>query len=57
MHVHVSGADGDAKFWLEPVIEIAMSNGFSRHELTSIEKIIEEHKDELTHTWREHLGS
>ena len=57
MHVHVAGANGDAKFWLEPFVELAMSNGISKHELNDIEKIIGEHKDELTNAWREHLGS
>jgi len=57
MHVHIAGAGGDAKYWLEPAIELAMSNGIAQHELNSIQKIIEEHKDELTNAWRNHLGS
>ncbi|HYR28699.1 MAG TPA: DUF4160 domain-containing protein, partial [Thermoanaerobaculia bacterium] len=27
MHVHVFSADGEAKFWLEPAIELAESKG------------------------------
>lgn len=27
MHVHVQSANGDAKFWLEPGIELAENNG------------------------------
>ncbi len=57
MHVHIACADGDAKYWLEPAIELAMSTGIAQHELNSIQKIIEEHKDELTNAWRTHLGS
>ena len=57
MHVHVASADGDAKYWLEPAIELAMSTCIAQHELNSIQQIIEEHKDELTNAWRNHLGS
>lgn len=30
MHVHVSHSDGEAKFWLEPQIELANSIGLSQ---------------------------
>ena len=57
MHVHVACADGDAKFWLEPEIEVAMAKGLRPHRLKAIHRIIEEHKDELANAWREHLDS
>jgi hypothetical protein len=31
MHVHVSTADGEAKFWLEPEIELAANYGLPEH--------------------------
>ena len=34
-HVHVHHADGEAKFWLEPKIELARSDGMSARRLTS----------------------
>jgi hypothetical protein len=57
MHVHIACADGDAKFWLEPEVEVAMSKGLRPHRLKTIEKIIEEHYHELANAWREHLDS
>ena len=57
MHVHVAMAGGSAKFWLEPKIELAMSNDIARHRINSIQKIIENHKDEITNAWKEHLGT
>lgn len=57
MHVHVTCYDGDAKFWLEPKTELAMQRGLAPHRLSEIQKIIEEHRDELTTAWRQHLGS
>ncbi|MFC1498039.1 DUF4160 domain-containing protein [Verrucomicrobiota bacterium] len=57
MHVHVAGHDGNAKFWLEPEIELAMSHDIAKHEINNIQKIIKGHKDELTNAWHEHLSS
>ena len=57
MHVHVACSDGDAKFWLAPKIELAIQHGLASHRLNEIQKIIEDHRDELTNAWREHLGS
>jgi len=57
MHVHVACFDGDAKFWLEPKIELAMQRGLASHRLNEIERIIEDPRDELTNAWREHLSS
>jgi hypothetical protein len=30
-HIHVSHTDGEAKFWLEPKIELAMNQGLSQN--------------------------
>ncbi len=50
-------SDGDAKFWLEPEIEVAVAKGLRPHRLKAIHRIIEEHKDELADAWHEHLDS
>ncbi len=55
MHVHIACSDGDAKFWLEPEIEVAISKGLRPHHLKTIRKIIEEHYHEIANAWREHL--
>jgi hypothetical protein len=55
MHVHVYCADGEAKFWLEPQIELARNYRLSRSQLREIEQIIEEHNDELRTAWHEHF--
>ena len=41
MHVHVYCADGEAKFWLEPEIELARNFRLSRAQLQEAEKLIE----------------
>ena len=55
MHVHVHCADGEAKFWLDPEIELAQNHRLSRKRLKEVERIIEEHIDELTIAWQRHF--
>ena len=57
MHVHVFSADGQAKFWLEPTIELAVNEGLPSQEVTAIGKIVEERADEIRDAWRKHFGS
>ena len=53
-HVHVRRDKLEAKFWLEPV-ELAQNWGFPRQELTTLGKLVEEHRDELLERWHEHF--
>jgi diadenosine tetraphosphate (Ap4A) HIT family hydrolase len=56
MHVHVISGDGEAKFWLEPEIELVKNHRYSRKQLKQIESLIEVHYDELISAWRQHFG-
>ncbi len=56
MHVHVVSPDGEAKFWLEPEIGLAVNKGFKPVELGEIGRIIEERQDEIREHWRRHFG-
>jgi len=56
MHVHVYCGDGEAKFWLEPEIELARNYRLSRLQLKQIEEIIEDHYNELTSAWQKHFN-
>jgi len=55
MHIHIYSADGEAKFWLEPRMELAKNYRLSRTQLREIEGIIEAHYDEFTSAWKRHL--
>ena len=55
MHVHVYSGDGEAKFWLEPEIELAKNHRFSRVQLKRIEEIIKGRYDELREAWEGHF--
>jgi len=57
MHVHIHTPEGEAKYWLEPDIELAVNFGISQRDLKTIEKKIKEKENELKRTWKEHFKS
>ncbi|MBD2652941.1 DUF4160 domain-containing protein [Synechocystis sp. FACHB-383] len=57
IHVHIYCEKGEAKFWLEPEIELAKNYKLSRSELKTIEKIIEARQDEPRNAWQKHFKS
>jgi hypothetical protein len=56
-HVHVICSDGEAKYWLEPDIELAKNYNISRSQLKEIDTIIEVHYDEFKRAWKNHFAS
>jgi hypothetical protein len=56
MHVHVSCPDGEAKFWLEPVVALATHTGLSARVLREIQEIVEAKNREITKAWKKHFG-
>ena len=57
MHVHVFSPDGEAKFWLEPAVELALNKGLKTGELTELKHIIEERQHEIRDHWRRHFAA
>ena len=57
MHVHVHGADGEAKFWLEPQIGLAQNFGLNIHQLRVVQQKVEAHADEIRTAWQRHFGA
>ena len=57
MHIHVFSPDGEAKYWMEPKIELEKNFGFKEAELSEIIKIIEEKKDDISQAWKKHFKS
>ena len=55
MHIHVVSGDGEAKFWLEPEIQLAKNYRLSKKQLKNIERLIQGHYDELTSAWQQHF--
>lgn len=56
LHIHVRKGDAVAKFWLEPLPEVAEAYGMSAHELSELMDVAVEHKDETRRFWNEYFA-
>lgn len=56
-HVHVQHADGEAKFWLEPAVELEANYGLKPKQIATAEKLVEEHLNEIRRAWAKHFPS
>jgi hypothetical protein len=52
-HIHVRCADGECKFWLEPVA-LARNRGVPPHTVREMERLVYEHIDLLLEKYDEH---
>jgi len=51
-HVHVERDDSEAKLWLDPV-RLERSVGFTGKELRRVEKIVNDHREQLMESWND----
>jgi len=56
IHIHVECPEGEAKYWIEPIVSLAVFHGLNSVKLREIERIVEKHKDEIIKKWKEHFG-
>lgn len=56
MHIHVVKAENEAKFWLEPTVELAENFGFSSKEIKKITKMVETYGNEFKKQFAAHIG-
>ena len=56
LYIHVYGPDGEAKFWIEPRIELAQNYGLTQRDLVVVLDIIREREHEIRRAWRAHFG-
>lgn len=56
MHIHVLSGRQEAKFWLEPKVELAKNSGIPEHKLNEIKKIVEKYADSFKEQFRHHIG-
>lgn len=54
-HVHVSTADGTAKFWLEPEVALASSYNLSEKDVRAIEALVKERQEVFNAAWNRHF--
>lgn len=53
-HIHVERDNCAAKYWLDPV-RLAHSNGFRRVEISRLQRLVNEHREELIDSWNEYF--
>ncbi|ODS52196.1 MAG: hypothetical protein ABS36_18655 [Acidobacteria bacterium SCN 69-37] len=54
-HVHVQHADGEAKFWIDPAVELFANYGLKPAQLADARQLIEEHVDDIRDAWNRHF--
>jgi hypothetical protein len=57
MHIHVQSADGEAKVWIEPAIELARNYELSGQDLNRVLQLVPDHEQEIRDAWQRHFGS
>jgi len=55
IHIHVECEDGEAKFWIEPVVSLAVYYKLNAKDIAEIQKIIKGHRDEIIKEWEKHF--
>lgn len=56
VHVHVSKAGADAKYWLLPEVSVAYNRGLSAGELSEMMAVASQRRDEILRAWDEHFS-
>ena len=56
MHIHVIREDMEAKVWIEPRVELAENDGFPKHEINDIIKMVIKDADSFKDQYKRHIG-
>jgi hypothetical protein len=54
-HVHVQHAEGEAKFWIDPAVELHANYGLKAKRLAEAQKLVEGHVNEIRNAWAKHF--
>lgn len=57
IHVHVTSPDGEAKFWLEPIVSLADFYGLNSKQLNDVKKIVEKNQNEIKKAWKKFFSN
>ena len=57
LHVHVNHSDGEAKFLLEPAVELEQNFGLTAKQLREAEELVRRHENRIRSSWQQHFGS
>lgn len=54
MHVHIASPNGEAKFWIEPLVALADYSGFTKRQLIELERVVKNNVEKIKETWKAH---
>ena len=57
IHIHVAHTDGEAKFWLEPNIELALNKGLNSKQVNEALLLVQQHREVILNAWKQHFES
>ena len=57
IHIHVTHTDGEAKFWLEPSIELALNKGLNSKQVSEALLLVQQHREVIVNAWKQHFES
>jgi len=53
-HIHVRCADGECKFWLDPVVGLARNRGVAPHDVREIERLVFLHAETFIENYHDY---
>ena len=56
IYVHVRGAGGEAKVWLQPTVTVANSDGFDARTLAELVRAVENNRELIERSWHEYFA-
>ena len=56
MHIHIVSNGAEAKFWVEPNVEMAVNNGFGKIEINELGKLVKDNENKIRNSWNKHFG-
>ena len=56
LHIHVIGAGGEAKFWLQPEIALADSAGMDAKTLRRLLMLVQDNRASIERAWHDHFA-
>ena len=56
IHVHVFNAEGEAKFWLYPIVHLNDSDGFDARTLRELAEVVKQNTALIERVWNEYFS-
>ena len=56
VHIHVEKADLEAKFWMNPVVQVAYNDGYDARTLRELLMMVEANRERIERAWNEFFG-